>query len=253
MADTNPRTIHGIDLTAPGGVEALLSFHRAQFGDAVMMATEGGAGGEGEGEGSGEGETQGQQGQGAASGTNEGQEPQEPTGGENGQENGAQRGEPGQATPPAETDEDRQAREARLVQEAEERVTSRLVEALTGKKAGEDKAPTVEDLQAAAQQEREAAAQARAELAVYRSAAAHGADPNRLTDSRAFINALNGIDVTDAAAVDKLIREHVQKNPHLKAAGAPGRRSGADHAGGQPVPAKPAKLGDAIAGAYRAG
>lgn len=30
------KTIHGIDLTAPGGLEALFAFRRAQFGDATM-------------------------------------------------------------------------------------------------------------------------------------------------------------------------------------------------------------------------
>ncbi|WP_313812996.1 hypothetical protein [Glutamicibacter sp.] len=33
-------TVHGIDLTAPGGVEALLAFHYLNFGDAVMLAKE---------------------------------------------------------------------------------------------------------------------------------------------------------------------------------------------------------------------
>ena len=33
-----PKTIHGIDLTAPGGIDALLAFHYRTFGDAVMMA-----------------------------------------------------------------------------------------------------------------------------------------------------------------------------------------------------------------------
>lgn len=30
------RTVHGIDITAPGGVAALMAFHRLTFGDAVM-------------------------------------------------------------------------------------------------------------------------------------------------------------------------------------------------------------------------
>lgn len=30
------KTIHGIDLTAPGGIAALMAFHRLTFGDAVM-------------------------------------------------------------------------------------------------------------------------------------------------------------------------------------------------------------------------
>lgn len=32
------RTIHGIDITAPGGIEKLFAVHRATFGDAVMEA-----------------------------------------------------------------------------------------------------------------------------------------------------------------------------------------------------------------------
>ena len=32
------KTVHGIDLTAPGGIEALLAFHYENFGDAVMLA-----------------------------------------------------------------------------------------------------------------------------------------------------------------------------------------------------------------------
>lgn len=44
------RTVHGIDLNAPGGLAALLAHHRAMFGDAMMMADgEGGTGGEGAG------------------------------------------------------------------------------------------------------------------------------------------------------------------------------------------------------------
>lgn len=44
----NANTIHGIDPFQPGGVEALLDFHRQTFGDAVMEAGEGGDnGGEG--------------------------------------------------------------------------------------------------------------------------------------------------------------------------------------------------------------
>lgn len=37
---------HGIDITAPGGIDALLAFHRARFGDAQMNANEPGAGGD---------------------------------------------------------------------------------------------------------------------------------------------------------------------------------------------------------------
>lgn len=40
-------TIHGIDLTAPDGIDRLMAFHRVTFGDAVMEDGDGGDGGEG--------------------------------------------------------------------------------------------------------------------------------------------------------------------------------------------------------------
>ncbi len=59
-----PVRVHGIDLAAPGGVQALLAFHRAHFGGAQMNAA-GDQGSSGVGDGSqqqGSGETQGSQG-----------------------------------------------------------------------------------------------------------------------------------------------------------------------------------------------
>lgn len=56
---------HGIDLRAPGGIEALFAFNRSLFGNAVMEADEGGQGGEGGTEGTPEG----QQGEPAGDGT----------------------------------------------------------------------------------------------------------------------------------------------------------------------------------------
>lgn len=65
-------TPHGIDLTAPGGLEALFAFRRAQFGNAVMMADgDGGAGSGGSGGsagGSGDGGAGGAAGAGAGAG-----------------------------------------------------------------------------------------------------------------------------------------------------------------------------------------
>lgn len=54
---------HGIDLRAPGGIEALFAFNRSLYGDAVMEAGEGGEGGEGGSEGTadaGQGEPAGE-------------------------------------------------------------------------------------------------------------------------------------------------------------------------------------------------
>lgn len=44
MPNTNVPTVHGIDLNAPGGVEALLDFHYNLWGDATMEAGAGDSG-----------------------------------------------------------------------------------------------------------------------------------------------------------------------------------------------------------------
>lgn len=53
MSRTTQLGPHGIDLTAPGGIDALLAFHRATFGDARM---EGAADGNGDDGGQGDGD-----------------------------------------------------------------------------------------------------------------------------------------------------------------------------------------------------
>lgn len=48
---------HGIDITAPGGIDALIEFHRGTFGDWQMNANDGGeSGGSGSGESGGSGD-----------------------------------------------------------------------------------------------------------------------------------------------------------------------------------------------------
>lgn len=61
---------HGIDITAPGGIDALIEFHRGTFGDWQMNANSGGeSGGSGSGEsGAGDGGDSGQSGDGGESG-----------------------------------------------------------------------------------------------------------------------------------------------------------------------------------------
>lgn len=64
---------HGIDLRAPGGIEALFAFNRSLFGDAVMEAGgDGGAGGAGAGDGSGGSGGDGAGAAGAGAGTGDG-------------------------------------------------------------------------------------------------------------------------------------------------------------------------------------
>ncbi|WP_267244357.1 hypothetical protein [Streptomyces sp. PR69] len=72
------------------------------------------------------------------------------------------------------------------------------------------------------------------ELAVYRGASKHGADPDALTDSRAFLRSIKDLDPGDegfAKAVNAAIKQAVTDNPKLKAATAPARSSG-DFSGG---------------------
>lgn len=68
------------------------------------------------------------------------------------------------------------------------------------------------------------------ELAVYRSAGTHGADPDALTDSRTFLNSIKGLDPSEegfAKKVSDAVKKAVETNPKLKAAGqAPARSSG---------------------------
>ena len=67
------------------------------------------------------------------------------------------------------------------------------------------------------------------ELAIYRSAGKYGADPDALTDSRAFLNSIKGLDPSEdgfAKKVSEAIKKAVETNPKLKAASAPARTSG---------------------------
>ncbi|MCQ1951613.1 hypothetical protein NNX28_16975 [Arthrobacter sp. zg-Y859] len=73
--------------------------------------------------------------------------------------------------------------------------------------------------------------QLKAELAVYRSAGKHGADPDALLDSRGFLAKIADLDPTDSKAITKAITEAVNENPKLKAVQVAGS-SGADFNGG---------------------
>ncbi|WP_445524795.1 hypothetical protein [Streptomyces cyslabdanicus] len=66
------------------------------------------------------------------------------------------------------------------------------------------------------------------ELAVYRGASKYRADPDSLTDSRAFLKSIAGLDPSDegfAKAVNAAIKKAVDDNPKLKVATAPKRTS----------------------------
>jgi hypothetical protein len=73
------------------------------------------------------------------------------------------------------------------------------------------------------------------ELAVYRGASKYGADPDALTDSRAFLSSIKDLDPADegfAKAVNTAIKKAVEDNPKLKAAGQAPDRTSSDFNGG---------------------
>jgi hypothetical protein len=77
-----------------------------------------------------------------------------------------------------------------------------------------------------------AAASAARELAVFKNAATHGADPARLLDSTSFLAAINGLDpAKDSEKIDAAIKAAVENNPYLKATRAVGA-SGIEQTGG---------------------
>ncbi|MCG0062244.1 hypothetical protein L0F81_02895 [Streptomyces tricolor] len=92
------------------------------------------------------------------------------------------------------------------------------------------------------------------ELAVYRGASKHGADPEALTDSRAFLRSIADLDPTDEEFTKKVtaaIKAAVADNPKLKAASAPPRSSG-DFSGSSEKP-KSKNTIEAQREAYRKG
>ncbi|MFI9824421.1 hypothetical protein ACIHFC_28815 [Streptomyces sp. NPDC052013] len=73
------------------------------------------------------------------------------------------------------------------------------------------------------------------ELAVYRGASKYGADPDALTDSRAFLRSIKDLDPSDegfAKAVSAAIKKAVDDNPKLKAASPAPDRTSSDFNGG---------------------
>lgn len=84
-------------------------------------------------------------------------------------------------------------------------------------------APTAEQLTAQIEKATAAHRETATELAVFKGAAAHGADPGALTDSRAFMAQLAKLDPTDdkfTAKVGEAIKQAVTDNPKLATAPA---------------------------------
>ena len=94
-----------------------------------------------------------------------------------------------------------------------------------GLDTGEEKPPTPEELtqklteeQARTKEFEDAARQTQVELAVYKSAGAHGGDPDALLDSRGFAQAIAKLDPSApdfAASVEQAVKTAVEANPKL--------------------------------------
>lgn len=247
-----PRTgPYGIDLTAPGGIAALLAHHRTAFGD-VRMETD-------------------PSGDPAPPAPETPPPPPTPAAPAN-----PPAGPPAQpATPPApasEKVEDLPDWAQRIIRDTRaEAATNRTGKTTAEQRMAEtvkafakaagieipddddkpDPAKLTQQLTATQTQARQSAV----ELAVYKAASKHTGDPDALLDSRAFLTKVGDLDPTAddfAAKIDGAIKDAVEHNPKLKAGRAPGSSS-VDHAGGTGeghTTRTPKPLDQAVAGHY---
>jgi len=212
---------HGIDLTAPGGIAALLDFHRQTFGDARMEVASGDPA--------------------ASSDPAPGDDPAALKAmiADLRKENGAAR----------------TTAKAKAADEARTQLVTELGKALGLVKDG-DNAPTAEQLAAQGQASQAEARQAKVELAVFRTAGTHQGDPNALLDSRTFLAKVADLDPADGefqAKVDAAVKAAVAENPKLKASQV-ATRSGTDLTGGTGEGrTTPKSLTDAAAAHYAGG
>jgi hypothetical protein len=125
-------------------------------------------------------------------------------------------------------------------EEAKAELVQQMGRALGLIKDDKDEAPDPAKLTAEIERATAAHRETAIELAIYRSAGKHGADPDALTDSRTFLNSIKDLDPSDegfAKAVSAAIKAAVADNPKLRAQGqAPARTSGdfSGSSGGRP-------------------
>jgi hypothetical protein len=139
---------------------------------------------------------------------------------------------------------------ASQLEQASQAQLDTIAKALGLKPADADPAKLAEELAKAKTTARDTAI----ELAVYRAAGKHGADPDALLDSRAFLGAVTDLDPATAdfaTKVESAIKTAVKEHPKLKAAAATASRSGGDGPpGGGTAKSTPTTLDDAIAARY---
>ena len=224
----NRNTIHGIDLTAPGGLDALFAFNRARFGDAKMMADGDPA-------------------------------PADPAPAD------PAPAEPSNPAPvePAAWDgkvESLPADVQKIITDlrteaGDERVAKKTLAAIQkalDPNASEESKPDPAKLAEQLTTTQTEAQQVRAENAVLRTASRVGADPDALLDSRGFLAKLKDTDPTDTAAITALVEAAVKDNPKFRLARA-ADRNGTDFNGGSGEGSKsstPVPLHQAVSGHY---
>lgn len=119
--------------------------------------------------------------------------------------------------------------------EARTEIVQELGKALGLIKDEKDTPPDPAALTARIEQATAAHRETAVELAVYRGAGKHGADPDALTDSRAFLNSIKGLDPADEGfgkAVSAAIKKAVEDNPKLKVGTSAPDSSAGDFGGG---------------------
>lgn len=119
--------------------------------------------------------------------------------------------------------------------EARNEIVQELGKALGLVKDDEEAPPDPAALKAQIEQATAAHRETAVELAVYRGASRHGADPDALTDSRAFLRSIKDLDPTSDGfdkKVQAAIKKAVEDNPKLKAGGQAPDRTSSDFNGG---------------------
>ncbi|MFD3929694.1 hypothetical protein [Streptomyces sp. NPDC058614] len=93
------------------------------------------------------------------------------------------------------------------------------------------------------------------ELAAYKAASKHEANPAALLDSRSFLKSVEGLDPADKdfdTLLDAAIKAAVEGNQQLRTGQAP-RRGGGDFPGGPGTTGRPTSLGQAVAAGLSGG
>lgn len=125
-------------------------------------------------------------------------------------------------------------------EEAKAELVQQMGRALGLIKDDKDEAPDPAKLTAEIERATAAHRETAVELAIYRSAGKHGADPDALTDSRTFLSSIKDLDPSDegfAKAVSAAIKAAVADNPKLKAQSQAPARTSSDFSGSSEKPA----------------